>query len=244
MMEHPSSELINRFRNPTTSLDKKIENDIQKNIESLPKKFLESKNLEEQVNKIINNPKYSSVNFVETKNNLDEEFITEELEVKSPLMISEGKIGLNEEELTKILKNYLVEENSVLIKDILDHVRLNTFNASGGAVGIKYQDPLGNRTNILKSVNDIIFTGSGVTLDRQGKNIVIDISTDVVVAGNPDNDFARESTVIDLANAVAQMGNMINDITGVIIPTFYELGIGGLTFGGGWQPNPSLKVSP
>jgi hypothetical protein len=80
----------------------------------------------------------------------------------------------------------------------------------------------------------MIFTGDGVTLDRQGKNIEVNIPGASVVADDPTIDFARESTMLQLYANMQTMLSLVNNLQGLIIPQVYPNGIGGST--SSWTP--------
>lgn len=74
------------------------------------------------------------------------------------------------------LKKKHLSFDSTKIEKLISSLSSNkgTFDLTslgGGAVGIQF-----NKAQIIKSVNDINFTGSGVTVTRKGKNVEVNIS--------------------------------------------------------------------
>jgi len=95
----------------------------------------------------------------------------------------------------------------------------------GGAVGIQF-----NKAQIIKSVNDINFTGSGVTVTRKGKNVEVNITGDGGGGGGISGPYVVSLTgktgAIDLRGA--------RGITYTISGSTHSFGIdysrGGVTF--------------
>ena len=87
----------------------------------------------------------------------------------------------------------------------------------------------GNKKSILRSVNDLIIKGDGVTVTQRGKNVEINIPGVSVLASDPTIDFARESTTISMMQSLASLTETVDSIVGVILPTSYPDGIGGST---------------
>lgn len=164
-------------------------------------------------------------NFVKFDSPIEPQSLIEQLELDEPLVLKNGKISLDPQKLSDLISS----QTAALVQSTVE--KLNSANISttggGGAVGIKYRDDLGNLTKYTRSVNDIIFTGAGVTLSREGKNIEINIAG--AIAGDPTIDFARESTMLEIYSNFQTMYDLIQNITGVIIPTNYSDGIGGTT---------------
>jgi hypothetical protein len=88
------------------------------------------------------------------------------LKAQYPIILENGTLSFDSEKFTKVIDQF---KNS----DIQDAINkmASVIPSGGGAVGIKED---GER--IIKSVNDINFTGSGVSVTRQGKNVTVDIS--------------------------------------------------------------------
>jgi hypothetical protein len=165
---------------------------------------------------------------------LKEETLIEQIELVDPLVLRDGKIAIDQSKLVDLIS----KQNSVVIQNTLEKVRQNTVESiatsGGGGIGVRYEDFSGNQTNILKSVSTMIFTGDGVTLDRQGKNIEVNIPGASVVADDPTIDFARESTMLQLYANMQTMLSLVNNLQGLIIPQVYPNGIGGST--SSWTP--------
>ena len=90
-----------------------------------------------------------------------------------PLILKEGTLKFDSEKLTKVMDQF----KNTDIQNAIN--KLSTaIPTGGGAVGIQ-QDG----ARIIKSVNDINFTGSGVSVTRQGKNVTVDISGGIAPIG-------------------------------------------------------------
>jgi len=182
----------------------------------------------------LNVPKQTVDIEIKNKEKLTEETIIEKIKVSEPLVVVDGKISIDQSKLVDLIG----KQNSVVIQNTLEKVRQSTADriasSGGGGVSVKYQDFSGNKVSLLKSVNDLIFTGDGVTLEREGKNIVVDIPGVSVVAGDPTIDFARESTMLQLYANMQTMLSLVNNLQGLIIPQVYPNGIGGST--SSWTP--------
>jgi hypothetical protein len=83
-----------------------------------------------------------------------------------PLILEEGVLKFDSDKLTKVMDQFKNTDIQNAINNLSGMI-----SPGGGAVGIKED---GRR--IIKSVNDINFTGSGVSVTRQGKNVTVDIS--------------------------------------------------------------------
>lgn len=88
------------------------------------------------------------------------------IDAKFPLVLEDGVLSFNSTKLTKILDKFQKAD----IQTNLDKVA-SLMGAGGGAVGI-----LDSGARIIKSVSDINFTGSGVTVTRNGKNVTVNIT--------------------------------------------------------------------
>jgi hypothetical protein len=89
--------------------------------------------------------------------------------VKYPLVLDEGQLSFDTEKIQDIL--------SKLIKTKTDAQTIAQnygwlASSGGGAVGI-YK----NGARVIKSVNDINFKGTGVTVTRKGKQVDVEINT-------------------------------------------------------------------
>jgi len=90
--------------------------------------------------------------------------------VEYPLVLEDNTISLDKNHITKILEKFKGTSSDELAQQLS---RLAT--PGGGAVGIIRR--VGNQdTRIIKSVNDLIFTGSGVTITKKRKNVEINIA--------------------------------------------------------------------
>lgn len=162
-------------------------------------------------------------NFVKLEAPLEPRSLLEQIELSEPLVLKNGKISLDPQKLSDLISS----QTASLVQSTVE--KLNTANIipGGGAVGIKFRDDFGNVTKYTRSVNDLIFTGAGVTLSREGKNIEVNITGGTIVAGDPTIDFARESTMLEIYTNFQQLYELVQDITDLIIPTSYPDGIGG-----------------
>lgn len=160
------------------------------------------------------------------------EKVETKIKLSDPLVVKNGKITVDVEKLTELI----AQQNNNIIQTTVDKILMgrgfdNIYG--GGAVGIKTTDFAGNTTKILNSVNDMIFTGDGVTITRKGKNVEVNIPGASVVAGDPTIDFARESSVLELYTSLQSVYTLLEAISSVGFITNYTDGIGGST--GYWQ---------
>jgi hypothetical protein len=88
------------------------------------------------------------------------------LDVEYPLILEEGVLHFDSKKLTKVLDQFKNKDIQTAIDKLATAIP-----TGGGAVGI-----IDHGQRIIKSVNDIIFTGTGVTVTRKGKNVEVDIS--------------------------------------------------------------------
>lgn len=137
------------------------------------------------------------------------------LKIEKPLTIKDGKLSVDAKIITENLEKKTEEIHQTVSK-------LSSAVGGGGAVGIVYDDGV-NQENLLKSVNNLIFTGPGVQLTRKGKDV------EVYVSGMDANlDFARESSMLQ---ALALINQAYTDIQFLALgnyPTVYT-SIGGFT---------------
>jgi hypothetical protein len=106
------------------------------------------------------------------------------IEAEFPLVLEDGVLYFDSEHVSGLLDRF----KNTDIQNALNNIAKSNI-PGGGAVGIIYKDANGNRQRIIKSVNDIIFTGSGVSITPKRKNVEINISgsgagVSKIVAGN------------------------------------------------------------
>ena len=88
------------------------------------------------------------------------------LDAEYPLKLENNVLSFDEKHITGIL-NKLDGKNTNKLFEQINKLAIS----GGGAVGIKF-----NGNYLIKSVSDINFTGSGVAVSRQGKNVTVNIS--------------------------------------------------------------------
>jgi hypothetical protein len=88
------------------------------------------------------------------------------LDVEYPLILEEGVLHFDSKKLTKVLDQFKNKDIQTAIDKLATAIP-----TGGGAVGI-----IDHGQRIIKSVSDINFTGTGVTVTRQGKNVEVNIS--------------------------------------------------------------------
>lgn len=195
---------------------------LNENFKTVVGKFFNASNL--------NTPKQTLTVSVPLK----EETLVEQIELSDPLVLKDGKITIDQTKLLDIVS----KQNAIVVQNTLEKVRQSTIDSlmssGGGGLGIRYEDFSGNQTSLLKSVNTLIFSGDGVTLDSEGKNIEVNIPGVSVLASDPTIDFARESTMLQLYANMQTMLSLVNNLQGLIIPQVYPNGIGGST--SSWTP--------
>lgn len=83
-----------------------------------------------------------------------------------PLKLEKNTLTFDSDKFTKLIDKY---RNTDIQKAI--DAMAKTMPAGGGAVGIKF-----NGSKLIKSVSDINFTGAGVSVTQQGKNVTVTIA--------------------------------------------------------------------
>lgn len=92
------------------------------------------------------------------------------VEAQYPLILEDNKISIDSDHIAKTIEKFKGPDTKEIIKQIEMMA-----TPGGGGVGVIYNDGSGNE-RVLKSVNDLIFTGSGVTVTRKRKNVEVNIS--------------------------------------------------------------------
>jgi hypothetical protein len=87
-----------------------------------------------------------------------------------PLILENNTISFDSDRLTKVMDQFKNKD----IQSAIDQISKMAISG-GGAVGI-VDNTTGQRKTLLRSVNDLIFTGGGVSLTRQGKNVEVYIA--------------------------------------------------------------------
>jgi hypothetical protein len=88
------------------------------------------------------------------------------IKTEYPLKLENGTLYFESEKFTKVLKDI----GSKDIQNVINKL-YSMSSSGGGAVGIKQ-----NGNYVLKSVNDINFTGNGVSVNRTGKDVTVNIT--------------------------------------------------------------------
>lgn len=88
------------------------------------------------------------------------------IEAEYPLILENGTLSFDSEKLTKVMDQF----KNADIQDAINKLT-TAITPGGGAVGIKE-----NGNKVIRSVNDINFTGAGVDVVRQGKNVTVTIA--------------------------------------------------------------------
>ena len=91
------------------------------------------------------------------------------VEAQYPLIIEDNKISIDSDHIAKTIEKFKGPDTKEIIKQIEMMA-----TPGGGGVGVIYNDGSGNE-RVLKSVNDLIFTGSGVNITKKRKNVEINI---------------------------------------------------------------------
>ena len=87
------------------------------------------------------------------------------IEAQYPLVLDSGVLTLDSSKFSELLNKFQNKELQQTINKIVSSIP-----TGGGAVGIKYG---GNY--VIKSVSDVNFTGSGVTVISKGKGVEVNI---------------------------------------------------------------------
>jgi hypothetical protein len=125
--------------------------------------------------------------------------------VEYPLVLEDNVISLDENHVTKLMDKFKGTNIDELVQQL---GRLAV--PGGGAVGIITRQG-GQDTRIIKSVNDLIFTGSGVTVTKKRKNVEINIS-----GGSGGIAGSYVSSIFGLSGSVGLTvaGNLLLSVTG------------------------------
>ena len=83
-----------------------------------------------------------------------------------PLAFEKGVLSFKTDKLSEIVRKATAAD----IQDAINKIAASAIPTGGGAVGIVFEG-----TRLIKSVSDIKFTGSGVNVTRQGKDVLVDI---------------------------------------------------------------------
>lgn len=89
------------------------------------------------------------------------------IKTKHPLVLEKGVLSFKTDKLFEILRKATAQD----IQEAVNKISTTAIPTGGGAVGIVF-----NGTRLLKSVSDIKFTGAGVTVTREGKDVLVNIS--------------------------------------------------------------------
>ena len=111
-----------------------------------------------------------------------------------PIVYDEKKKSLSFDytKIEKLIQNISAAKGSIDLSAI----------GGGGAVGIQF-----NKAQIIKSVNDINFTGSGVSVVRKGKNVEVTISAGTSTSGGVSGPYvASVNGMTGAVNFVAGKG--------------------------------------
>jgi hypothetical protein len=88
------------------------------------------------------------------------------VKVEHPLVFEKGVLSFRSDKLAELVKSASAKD----IQDAINKIATTAIPTGGGAVGIVF-----NGVPLIRSVSDIKFTGSGVNVTRQGKNVLVDI---------------------------------------------------------------------
>ena len=166
---------------------------------------------------------------IELDHPIEKKALLEQLQVADPLVVIDGRITIDPSKLEEMITSQAAVLAQKAFEKFNSTNMLNNLGGGGGGLGIKIKDYQGNVTSVLKSVNDLIITGDGVTVTQRGKNVEINIPGASVLASDPTIDFARESTTLSMMQSLTNMTELVNNLEGVIVPTSYPVGIGGNT---------------
>lgn len=164
---------------------------------------------------------------IELDHPIEKKALLEQLQVADPLVVIDGRITIDPSKLEEMITSQAAVLAQKAFEKFNSTNMLNNLGGGGGGLGIKIKDYQGNVTSVLKSVNDLIITGDGVTATQRGKNVEINIPGASVLAGDPTIDFARESTTLSMMQSLAAITETVDSLVGVILPTSYPDGIGG-----------------
>ena len=112
-----------------------------------------------------------------------------------PLSIDKGVLSFKTDKLSEILRKATAAD----IQDAINKMAASAIPTGGGAVGIVF-----NGTRLIKSVSDIQFTGSGVNVVRQGKDVLVTIT-----AGGIDDFYAGAG--INITNGITVGSKVISN---------------------------------
>jgi hypothetical protein len=163
---------------------------------------------------------------VELDQPIEKKALLEQLQVADPLVVIDGRITIDPSKLEEMITSQAAVLAQKAFEKFNSANMANSNIGGGGGVGIKLKDYQGNVTSVLKSVNDLIITGDGVTVTQRGKNVEINIPGASVLASDPTIDFARESTTLSMMQYINSINTTVNSLVGVVVPLNYPDGIG------------------
>jgi len=147
-----------------------------------------------------------------------------------PIVYDEKKKSLSFDytKIEKLIQNISAAKGSIDLSAI----------GGGGAVGIQF-----NKEQVIKSVNDINFTGSGVNVIRKGKNVEIQISG-VTTSSSSGITGPYVQSINGITGPISLYG--LAGITSQISGKTYSFGInylnGGTAFGSVKNPDSADKI--
>ena len=89
------------------------------------------------------------------------------IKAEHPLVLEKGVLSFKTDKLPEILRKATAQD----IQEAVNKIATTIIPTGGGAVGIVF-----NGSRLLRSVSDIKFTGSGVTVTRQGRDVLVNVS--------------------------------------------------------------------
>jgi hypothetical protein len=230
-MIHPNQNFLNNFNNIQAVSEKQdLTNKLPENRKASTAPLMLIEDVKAKLQKALKEKENIQVKITEeakpeeiTTQKVIVEQVLPEIKTEGPLVYKNGVLSLDSTELKTALAGY----SQQFLQDAVTKFTANS-TPGGGAVGIKYNNS-GNIVSLSKSVSDIIFTGPGVEVTKQGKNVQVYIS-----GMDPNLDFAREATVLELVENITQIYNDVSNLQNVVYVSSYN-SIGGTSGSNYWN---------
>ena len=230
-MIHPNQNFLNNFNNIQAVSEKQdLTNKLPENRKASTAPLMLIEDVKAKLQKALKEKENIQVKITEeakpeeiTTQKVIVEQVLPEIKTEGPLVYKNGVLSLDSTELKTALAGY----SQQFLQDAVTKFTAN-YTPGGGAVGIKYNNS-GNIVSLSKSVSDIIFTGPGVEVTKQGKNVQVYIS-----GMDPNLDFAREATVLELVENITQIYNDVSNLQNAVYVSSYN-SIGGASGSNYWN---------
>jgi hypothetical protein len=223
-MIHPNQNFLNNFNNIQAVSEKQdLTNKLPENRKASTAPLMLIEDVKAKLQKALKEKENIQVKITEeakpeeiTTQKVIVEQVLPEIKTEGPLVYKNGVLSLDSTELKTALAGY----SQQFLQDAVTKFTANS-TPGGGAVGIKFDDGV-NKTNLTRSVNNLIFKGPGVQLTRKGKDIEVYVASAI----NTEVDFPRESTMLSVFTLLSSLSQQVDEINTSLYPSSFT-SIGG-----------------